>query len=215
MEARVVAAEARAAGAEARAVASEAAARKYAADAAAATAELERVRALIKVQSPKHQNFSYVRDQRRMSANTPVAATPSTTKPNILCNSPLSTVKKRVFGQEGAELLCSLENSMDFDSTTWPASMTAIISGEPSVDFVDHYKRLAIVGFVSGNGGNVATLLAFLQHRRLLRDASSIHDFNKIAANLEQSPDFQKRSYYYDMRERKQLNFLGEPRVQR
>ena len=209
MEARAVAAEAAAAVGEARALASEAAAMKYAADAAAASAELQRVRAqLMKVQPTPPATVRSPHQQRRLSC-----VTPSIVQPDILSNSPLSTVKKRVFGQEGAELLCSLENSMDFDSTTWPASMRTIISGEPDVDYVDHYKRLSIVGFVSGNGGNVATLLKFLKHRRLLRDVSSQYDFNIIAADLEQSIDFKKRSYYYDMRAKKQLNFLGEPRA--
>lgn len=202
MEARAIAAEATAAVAEARAVASEAAARKYAAEAAAATAELQRLRAqLVKVQSPQQRRGSV------NSLNTPTAMTPAT-----LSNSPLSAVKKRVFGDEGAELLCSLENSMDFDSGTWPTSMTSIISGEPGVDYVDHKKRLAIVGFVIGNGGNVTTLLEFLSHRRLLRDASSIRDFNVIVEGLERNPDFKQRSYYYDMRVKKLLNFFGDPR---
>ena len=210
MEARAVAAEAAAALAEARAVASEAAATKYATDAAAANAELQRVRAqLAKVQSPQQRRLSCVSVQRRTSVNTPAAKMPSIVKPD----SPLSAMKKDAYGQKGAELLCSLENSLDFDFLTWPTSMRTIISGEPGVDYVDHYKRLTIVGFVSGNGGNVATLLEFLKHRRLLRDASSEYDFNIIAANLEQSFDFRKRSYYYDLRAKKQLNFLGEPRV--
>jgi hypothetical protein len=76
--------------------------------------------------------------------------------------------------------------------TPWPEFIRAIFrSGH-----ADQVKRLQLMGFVFGNGGNLATLMNFLQMRGMLTpDSGAWEHLVPIQADLLQ-PEYQREHNY-------------------
>jgi hypothetical protein len=137
-----------------------------------------------------------------------VQGTALTCRPTL---SPDSARKEKMlhagFSPKAADILVTLENSVGQDANEWaPRARTVLFS-----EHADHWDRLALVGFVYGNGGNLGALNEWFRVRGLLRDREAWKDVATIRKELETNKEWRARCFYYDITTCSNLNFLGQP----